>query len=37
MDFIKPFEVHIDASNFAIDGVFMQNEHSIAFENNKFY
>jgi len=37
LDFIKPFEVHIDASDFAIGGVFMQDGHSIAFENKKLY
>jgi hypothetical protein len=35
LDFTKPFEVHIDVSDFAIDGVFMQNGHLIAFESKK--
>ncbi len=33
--FIKPFEVHIDANDFAIGGVFMQDGHPIAFGNKK--
>ncbi len=37
LEFIKPFEVHIDASDFAISGVLMQNGHLIAFENKKLY
>jgi hypothetical protein len=36
-NFIKPFEVHIDANDFDIDGVFMYDGHSIAFENKKLY
>jgi hypothetical protein len=35
-DFIKPFEVHTNTSDFAIGGVLMQDGHPIAFENNKF-
>ena len=31
-----PFEVHTDASNFAIRGVLMQVEYPIAFESRKF-
>ncbi len=34
-DFVKPFEVHIDGNDFAINGVFMQDGHPIAFENKK--
>ncbi|RVW16210.1 Transposon Ty3-I Gag-Pol polyprotein [Vitis vinifera] len=34
-DHTKAFEVHIDASNFAIRGVFMQERHLIAFESHK--
>lgn len=33
--FTKIFEVQIDALNFAIDGVLMQEGHPIAFENRK--
>ncbi len=35
LNFTKPFEVHIDAHNFAIERVFMQYGHLIAFESNK--
>ena len=34
-DYSKPFEVHTDASDFAIGGVLMQGEHSVAFESRK--
>ncbi|RVW64334.1 Transposon Ty3-G Gag-Pol polyprotein [Vitis vinifera] len=34
-DHTKVFEVHTDASDFAIGGVFMQDRHPIAFENHK--
>ncbi|RVW12104.1 Transposon Tf2-8 polyprotein [Vitis vinifera] len=34
-DHTKVFEVHIDASDFAIGGVLMQDRHSIAFESRK--
>ncbi|RVX07789.1 Transposon Ty3-I Gag-Pol polyprotein [Vitis vinifera] len=34
-DHTKAFEVHIDASDFAIRGVFMQERHLIAFESRK--
>jgi hypothetical protein len=36
LDFIKPFEVHIDANDFVIGEVFMQNGYQIAFETKKF-
>jgi hypothetical protein len=36
LDFIKPFEVHIDANDFVLGKVFMQDEHLIAFESKKF-
>ncbi len=35
MDFIKPFEVHINASEITIDKVLMQDRHPIAFKNKK--
>ncbi|KAE8681992.1 hypothetical protein F3Y22_tig00111277pilonHSYRG00011 [Hibiscus syriacus] len=35
LDFTKPFEVHSDASDFAIGGVLMQEGHPIAFESRK--
>ena len=31
----KVFEVHMDASEFAIEGVLMQDRHLIAFESRK--
>ena len=34
-DYTKPYEVQTDASNFAIEGVLMQDGHPIAFENRK--
>jgi hypothetical protein len=34
-NFTKPFEVHIDASDFAIGGVLMQDGHLITFESKK--
>nr|XP_009803828.1 PREDICTED: uncharacterized protein LOC104249149 [Nicotiana sylvestris] len=34
-DFAKTFEVHTDASDFAIGGVLMQDKHLIAFESRK--
>jgi len=34
-NFTKPFKVHINASDFAIGGIFMQWGHLIAFENKK--
>jgi hypothetical protein len=35
-DFDKDFEIHSDASNFAIGGVLLQDGSSVAFENKKF-
>lgn len=34
-DFAKTFEVHTDASDFAIGGVLMQDRHPIAYESRK--
>ncbi|KAI5652374.1 hypothetical protein M9H77_29561 [Catharanthus roseus] len=34
-DYSKPFEVHTDASDFAIGGVLMQDGHPIAYESRK--
>nr|XP_016507873.1 PREDICTED: uncharacterized protein LOC107825524 [Nicotiana tabacum] len=34
-DFAKTFEVHTDASDFAIGGILMQDKHPIAFESRK--
>lgn len=36
LDHTKVFEVHMDASNFSIRRVLMQNKHLIAFESCKF-
>ena len=35
LEFDKPFEVHTDASNFAIVGVLMQDGRPIAYESKK--
>jgi len=35
LDFINPFEVHANANDFAIKGVFMQNDHPITFERKR--
>jgi hypothetical protein len=35
LDFTKPFEVHINAIDFAIGMVFMKNGHLIAFKSKK--
>ena len=34
-DFSEPYEVHTDASDFAIGGVLMQEGHSVAYESRK--
>lgn len=34
-DFYKTFEVHTDASDFAIGGILMQDRHPIVFESRK--
>ena len=34
-DHTKPFEMHTDASDFAIGGVLIQEGHPIAFESRK--
>ncbi|GKV41043.1 hypothetical protein SLEP1_g48622 [Rubroshorea leprosula] len=34
-DYGRPFEMHTDASNLAIEGVLMQDGHPIAFESHK--
>lgn len=36
LDHTKVFEIHTDASNFAIRRVLMQDSHPIAFESCKF-
>lgn len=35
-DVMKPFEVHTDASKFALGGVLMQEGHPVAYESRKF-
>lgn len=35
LDFMKPFEVHANANDFAIKGVSMQNDHLVTFESKK--
>ena len=34
-DVTKPFEVEIDASNYALRGVLLQNRHLMAYESKK--
>lgn len=34
-DYKKPYEVHTDASYFALGGVLMQDNHPIAYESRK--
>ena len=34
-EFVKPFEVHTDASDFGIGGVLMKNGRPIAYESKK--
>jgi len=35
LDFSKPYEVHTDASDFAIGGALMQEGHPVAYESRK--
>lgn len=35
LGFERPFEVHIDASDFATGGVLMQDGHLVAYESQK--
>jgi hypothetical protein len=35
LDFINHFEVHVNANDFAIKGVFMQNDNPITFERKR--
>jgi hypothetical protein len=37
LTFTKPFEIHINVSDFAIGGVLMQNGQPIPFNSKKFY
>jgi hypothetical protein len=34
-DFTKPFKVHINVSEFIIEGILMEDGHPIAFESKK--